>query len=240
MKKIVALNLKMSLDNEEARNYVEMITDKISDKHEIVIFPSVIHLELFKHSGYKLGAQNVHYMDKGAYTGEISPLQLKTLGIAYALVGHSERRTYFMEDDNFINNKIKGCLRNNLKMVLCVGESLEERRLNKTAMILKKQVLNDLKGIDKDDLSDIVIAYEPVWAIGTGIIPRLEDIDDAIKYVKKIVQEKYNVIPKVLYGGSVNKDNIKNIMGIASVDGILVGSASFDPSNALDMINLID
>jgi triosephosphate isomerase len=240
VKKIVALNLKMNLNYDEALEYVETIKNNISDAHEIIFFPGYLYLEMFKKSGYKIGAQNVHYLDKGAFTGEISPLQLKSLGIPYVLVGHSERRIYFKEDDNLINNKIKGCLRNNLRVILCVGETDEERRLKKTAFILEKQIKNALKDIDRSEIEDIIIAYEPVWAIGSGKVPRVEDIDDALKYIKRTTLRDYDVEPKALYGGSVNKDNIKPIINIKNLDGVLVGTSSFDPKYLVSMLDLID
>jgi triosephosphate isomerase len=240
MKKSIVLNLKMNLDYEGAQSYINIIKDRISDGNEIVFLPSLIYLEMFKKSGYKLGAQNVHYADKGAFTGETSPLQLKTMGIHYALVGHSERRIYFKEDDHLINEKVKGSLKNDLKVILCIGETEEERRLRKTALIIEKQIINDLKGVDQDSLGDIIIAYEPVWAIGSGKTPRVEDIEDAIKYTKKITEREYNIIPKVLYGGSVNKENIKAIMNISNLDGILVGTSSFDPNYLVSMLDIID
>jgi triosephosphate isomerase len=240
VKKIVALNLKMNLSYDEALEYVETIKNNISDVHEIIFFPGYLYLEMFKKSGYKIGAQNVHYLDKGAFTGEISPLQLKSLGIPYALVGHSERRIYFKEDDTLFNNKIKGCLRNNLRVILCVGETDEERRLKKTAFILEKQIENALKDIDRSEIEDIIIAYEPVWAIGSGKTPEIEDIEDATAYIKKIILRDYGVESKVLYGGSVNKDNIKHILNIKNLDGVLVGSASNDPKNLISMLDLID
>ena len=240
MKKIIALNLKMNHDYEEMEQYVKTITNKISDNNDIIIFPSSLYLNLFKECGYKLGAQNVYSLDKGAFTGEISPLQLKTLGISYALVGHSERRIHFKEDDKLINSKVEGCLRNNLKVILCIGETDEERRLKKTALILKRQIVSDFKGVEHEWLQDITIAYEPVWAIGSGKVPKNEEVEDAIKYIKKIINEAYGVDLKVLYGGSVNKDNIKSLLSIKNLDGVLVGTASIDPKYLVSMLDLVD
>lgn len=230
----------MNLTYEDAHEYVSSVTNKISEKNEIIIIPSSIYLDMFKKTGYKLGAQNVHSLDKGAYTGETSPLQLKTMGITYALVGHSERRIHFKEDDTFINEKVKGCLRNNIKVILCIGETEEERRLHKTALVLQRQITQGLKDIDSEDLVDVIIAYEPVWAIGTGKTAKAQDIEDSIKYITKIVNKEFDVNPKVLYGGSVNKENIKEIFGIKNVDGVLIGSSSIDPKYMLSMIDLVD
>ena len=240
MKKIVALNLKMNLGYEEALEYVNTIKDKISDTYEVIFFPSAIFLHLFKKSGYQIGSQNVHYENKGAFTGEISPYQLKTSGIDYTIVGHSERRLYFKEDDKLINKKVIGALKNNLKVILCVGETDEERRLKKTALVISNQIERALKNIDSFDLRDVIIAYEPVWAIGSGKTSSKEEIADAIKFIKKIIFQRYDINIRVLYGGSVNKDNIKTIMNIENVDGILVGSSSFNPNYLISMIDIID
>lgn len=230
----------MNLTYDEAEQYVSSIKNKISDKNDIIVMPSFIYLNMFLKSGYKIGAQNVYYEDNGAFTGEISPLQLKTLGVSHVIIGHSERRIHFNEDDRLINKKTKGALKNNLNVILCIGETDEERRLRKTALILKKQIINALNDIDSDDLKDVTIAYEPVWAIGSGRTPKLEEIEDAIKYIKKIVLKECNVDLKVLYGGSVNSNNIEAIMKIDNVDGVLVGSASVDPNYLISMLDLVD
>ena len=240
MKKIVALNLKMNLDYEESLNYVKTINNKISDSHEVILFPSTIYLDLFKSTNYLLGIQNVYNINKGSYTGEISPLQAKTFGIKYALIGHSERRIHFKEDDILINQKVIASLSNNLKVILCIGETKEERTLKKTAVVLKKQLLANLKDIDQDLLKDVIIAYEPVWSIGTGKTLNQDDINDAIKYIKKVINEKFAYNPIVLYGGSVNKDNIKDIINMQEVNGVLVGSASLDPNYMLSMLDIIE
>jgi triosephosphate isomerase len=240
MKKVIALNLKMNLGYEEVEDYINAIINKISDKNDVIFFPSSLYLELFKKSGYQIGAQNVYYLDKGAFTGEISPLQLKTLGVSYVLIGHSERRLHFGEDDKLINSKIKGCLKNNLKVILCIGETIEEKQLRKTALVLEKQIINGLKGIDKEDLTDVIIAYEPVWAIGSGKTPRDEEIEDAINFITKIINREFDIEPIVLYGGSINKDNIQKIMHIKNVDGTLIGSSSLDSKYLLSMLDLVD
>jgi triosephosphate isomerase len=240
VKKIIALNLKMNLDYDTVSPYIHTVKDRISDSNEVIFFPSFLYLEAFKKSGYKIGAQNVHYLDNGAFTGEVSPLQLKSMGIGYVLIGHSERRIHFGEDNTLINHKIVGCLKNNLNIILCIGETDEERRLLKTALILERQIKNAFKNIDIEDLSDITIAYEPVWAIGTGKVPKVDDIEDAIKYIKKLVLNEYGLNIKVLYGGSVNKDNIKGIINIKILDGVLIGSSSIDPKYLVNMLDLIN
>lgn len=240
MKKLMVMNLKMNLDYSEAETYVINIKNKISDIHDVIFCPSSPYLSLFQSSGYKIGVQNVFSLNKGAYTGEVSPLQLKSMGINYSIVGHSERRTHFHEHDKLISEKIDGCLANGIIPILCIGESLEEKQLKRTSVVLNSQLSNDLKNVDSDAIVDVVIAYEPVWAIGSGKTPTLSEIEDVISYIKKNIKAKYNTNIKVLYGGSVNKDNIKAIINISNIDGVLVGSASIDSDYLIKMLDLID
>ena len=240
MKKIIVLNLKMNLNYDDASTYVDTIKNKISDNNDIIFVPSSIYLDMFLKSGYKIGAQNVHYLDQGAFTGEISPLQLKSLGIDYALVGHSERRIHFREDDELINNKVKGAIKNNLKVILCIGETDEERSMNNTASVIERQIKTAFDGVKNEDLNDIIIAYEPVWAIGSGKTPSPEDIEEAIKYIKGIIKKEFNTSLSVLYGGSVNKENIEAITNANDLDGVLIGSSSIDPKYLIAMLDIID
>jgi triosephosphate isomerase len=238
MKKLIVANLKMNLTLEEANDYLDIIKKNIIDQLEIIICPSFPFLPLFKNKDYKLGAQNCYYLDKGSYTGEVSPLQLKTIGVSYIIVGHSERRIYFKENNELINDKLKAILKHNIKPILCIGETMEERLLHKTFIVLKKQLNEALKDIESDMLTDIVIAYEPVWAIGSGKTPTSQEIAEVINYIKDLIKKEYkidNII--VLYGGSVNLKNIKAITNIA--DGVLIGSASIDADNFINMINKI-
>lgn len=237
MKKIIALNLKMNLGYKEILDYIKTIQNKVTDNYEVIFFPTSIYLDLFKKSGYLVGAQNVHFENKGAYTGEISPYQLKSLGVNYTLVGHSERRLHFKENDILINEKVKGALKNQLKVILCVGETDEERLSNKTYSVIENQLKNNLQNID---LEDVTIAYEPVWAIGSGKTPTNEEINEVVSFIKKKVKQENAIDIRVLYGGSVNKENIKDIMSIESVDGVLVGSSSIDPNYLISMIDIID
>ncbi len=237
MKKIIALNLKMNLGYKEILDYIKTIQNKVTDNYEVIFFPTSIYLDLFKKSGYLVGAQNVHFENKGAYTGEISPYQLKSLGVDYTLVGHSERRLHFKENDILINEKVKGALKNQLKVILCVGETDEERLSNKTYSVIENQLKNNLQNID---LEDVTIAYEPVWAIGSGKTPTKDEIDEVVSFIKKKVKQENAIDIRVLYGGSVNKENIKDIMSIKSVDGVLVGSSSIDPNYLISMIDIID
>lgn len=188
----------------------------IKTKNIVILCPPFTYLQ--KGNNYVLGAQNCFYKNEGAYTGEISPKMLKDLGCKYVIIGHSERREIFKEDNECINLKIKICLENKLKPILCIGEKLREDR----EQVLRAQ----LKGIND---KNIIIAYEPVWAIGTGKACELEDILSSYNLIKKIAKEN-----KVLYGGSVNSINAKDIINIT--DGVLVGGASINKKEFLKII----
>jgi triosephosphate isomerase (TIM) len=240
MKKMIVANLKMNFTRDEMLDYINNIKCKISDNLDVIICPSFLYLHMFEKQDYKLGAQNMFYLDSGPYTGEISPLQLKSLGVSYVILGHSERRINFFEDDITINKKIKSALKHNLKPILCIGETIEEKQLRKTSQVIKQQLLYCLKDITKEEISDIVIAYEPVWAIGSGMTPTIGEIEDAIMYIKNIIKNRYDVDIIVLYGGSVSKDNIKAIVSARNVAGALIGTSSVDVKYFADMLDIID
>lgn len=241
MKKIVVANLKMNLIKEEYEEYIQTIKGKITDELEVVICPSFPFISMFQSKEFKLGAQDTFYIDKGSYTGEVSPTELKSLQVKYIIVGHSERRKYFNETNDLINKKVTAVLEHNMKSILCIGETDEEKLMHKTAIVLKKQLEEALKNIDSEALNDIVIAYEPVWAIGTGKTPTKEEINDSALFIKNMILQKYNFKNiKVLYGGSVNLDNIKSIMNLSNIDGVLIGGASTNPSTFLSMLDIIE
>ena len=220
--KLVVANFKMSMDTSDVNNYLKDITTL--DNKNVVICPTSIYLPYFLKKKFEVGLQNVYKEDLGAYTGEISPKQAYSIGVRYVILGHSERRQYFKETNEFVNEKIKACLKNNLKVILCIGETKEERDLLKTKRILKKQIVSCLK--DLKSIQNVVIAYEPIWSIGTNITPTNAEIEDAITFIKDVVWELFEAKIKVLYGGSVNENNIKSLNSINNVDGFLVGGAS--------------
>lgn len=232
-KKIIAANFKMNLTSEEIDNYINNFE---IDKKNVIIFPSSIYIDRFKDKNISLGVQNISQYDDGAYTGEISANQVKDL-VDYALIGHSERRTIFNESDITINEKIKSAQRYNLKVMLCIGESIETRKANKTMDFLSNQLELDLKDVD---ISNIVIAYEPIWAIGTGIIPTVKEIESTIKFIKEKVKNLTGHDIMVLYGGSVNLKNIEELEKISNVDGYLIGGASLDSNNFKKIIEVVD
>jgi triosephosphate isomerase (TIM) len=241
MNKMVVANFKMNLSLEDVELYVQQLKGNISDKVNVVICPSFPFLFMFKSDEYKVGAQNSFYLNEGSFTGEVSTTQLKSLGVSYIIVGHSERRLYSKEDNDLINNKIKNILSNNLKPILCIGETKEERALHKTSIVIKKQIEQCLKDMDKDMLSDLTIAYEPIWAIGSGLTPKIVEIEETVNYIKTICLSKYKADNiKVLYGGSVNRNNIREINNIGGLDGVLVGSASWSARGLIEIVNNIE
>ena len=206
---------------------------------EAVICPPFTDLyaaaDKLKGTAVKLGAQNMHWEEKGAFTGEISPLMLKEIPCDYVIIGHSERRQYFAETDETVNKKIKSALQHGLLPIVCVGESLAQREEGTTMTWILSQVEKALIDITSEETEKIVFAYEPIWAIGTGKTASAADAQEVIGVIRKKIAEMYNqnVAEKVriLYGGSVKPDNIKELMGEADIDGALVGGASLKPNS---------
>ncbi len=238
MKKILALNLKMNFDYSEAKNYISALKDQINSS-DVVLFPPTIFLPYFISKDYAFGAQNVSEFDNGAHTGETSCSQLKSLGGSYALIGHSERRLGQKEDDETINLKIKKALEKKLKVILCVGETKEEHDMLKTSKVLKTEVINALKGIDQKSLENVIIAYEPIWSIGTGKIPTIKDIEDTAAFITDIASLRYNFKPRILYGGSVDEKNIAKLNEIECLSGFLIGSSSLDVNKILKIKEVV-
>lgn len=241
--KFFMANWKMHKTVQEALEFLKDFIPSvqgISDR-EIGIAPAFVCIDsmskALRDTDIKVGAQNVFYENKGAYTGEVSPVMLKDLNIDYVIIGHSERRKYFHETDEIINLKIKATMSENLNVIFCIGETLEERESEKTFDVLKKQIEKGLKNIEK--YNSLVLAYEPVWAIGTGKVASELQIEEAHAFIrnrlKDIYSDKADRI-RILYGGSVSPENIHSIMNIANVDGVLVGGASLDPEKFLKII----
>ncbi len=228
MKKIFA-NMKMNLTLDEIKNY---INDTSSFKKDFVVIPTSIYIPYFIDNNYIVGIQDISKFDNGAYTSNVSAKQVKSMGIDYTLIGHSERRNVFNETLEDVNLKVKKGLENNLKIVLCIGEKLEQKDNYKE--ILEEQILTVFEGVDKID--DIIIAYEPVWSIGTGLTPTNEEIETITDYIKSVVNKKYNKDIDVLYGGSVNEKNIESLNTINNVSGFLVGGASLNKDKIYKII----
>ncbi len=237
-KPIIAGNWKMyknigdaiELANGLKREFFKIERDDI----DIVLCPVYTCLsevaEVIANSNIALGAQNVYWQDEGAFTGEISPVMLKDAGCAYVIIGHSERRQFFGETNETVNKKVKAALKHGLLPIVCVGESLAQREANQTFQVLADHVQNGLAGLTEEDMSKIVIAYEPVWAIGTGKTATSAQAQEAHKYIRDLLVKLYNQEIagniRIQYGGSVKPENIEEIMGQPDVDGALVGGAS--------------
>jgi triosephosphate isomerase len=210
-----------------------------SNKFKLIYCPPYTLLNLFskklKKTKIDIGAQNCHEDNNfGAFTGAINSQMLKSVGANYIILGHSENRSSG-ENDILINRKIKSSLNNNLKIIFCIGETLLQKKNKLTHKILKKQIINGLKGIKK--FSNVILAYEPVWSIGSGLIPDTSDLELNISYIKKIVKKNFKVKKlKVLYGGSVNPKNVSELNKIDIIDGFLVGSASQDSKKFIDIV----
>lgn len=201
---------------------------------EVVICPPFVCLpavaEAIKGTNMKLGAQNMHWEESGAYTGEVSPVMLKALGVEYVIIGHSERRQYFAETDETVNKKVIAAFKHGLKPIVCVGESLEQREKGITFNLVKTQTFKAFENIRPTDMEEAVIAYEPIWAIGTGRNATADDANEVIVAIRNTIKEMFGseVASKVRiqYGGSVKPDNIRDFMEMDDIDGALVGGAS--------------
>ena len=228
----------------EAVDFVRQVEGKVnSDVEALVCVPFTALYEVKKAiegTGLKLGAQNMHWKDSGAFTGEVSPLMLKEIGVDYVVIGHSERREYFAETDETVNKKVKKALSVGIRPIMCVGETLEEREAGKAEIKIGDQILEGLKGIEPAAISEVVVAYEPIWAIGTGKTATSDQANDMIAFIRKTVRDLFGDAAEELriqYGGSVKKDNVSELMGKSDLDGALVGGASLEPADFECLIN---
>ncbi len=235
--KIVVANHKMNMLAEEINEYLKIINKNIITK-QVVICPTSIYVPYFLRKGYDVGLQNVFLRSEGAYTGEISPKQAISMGVKYTIVGHSERRTYFKETDDMIGKKILEAIKYNMQVIFCIGETLEERNMLKTDRVLKRQLTNALRLLDKEMLNNVIIAYEPIWSIGSNKVPTNQEIGKTVDYIKTMVfqYKGYDNI-RVIYGGSVKSNNIKELNQIENISGFLVGGASTEVNEFLKIIN---
>ena len=244
-KPIIAGNWKMHKTIAEALEFVNDVKDRVNnDKVEAVICAPFTLLKDLKQAtkgtNIKIGAQNMHFEEKGAFTGEISPLMLKELDMDYVVIGHSERRQYFNETDETVNKKVLKALEVGIDPILCVGETLEEREAGNTKDVCKVQVEKALENVSKEDLAKVVIAYEPVWAIGTGKTATSEDANDVIAYIREVVANLYGELAnevRIQYGGSVKPSNVAEIMNQSDIDGALVGGASLEANDYVELVN---
>ena len=235
-KMVIAGNWKMHNDLNETVNLISGIKNLLEEselKCDVIIAPPFTSLEtastLVKDSPIKLSAQNMHFEDKGAFTGEISNSMLKSVGCEYVILGHSEKRSIFGESNEIINKKIVKALSVGLKPIFCVGETLEERENNVTEKVIEEQIRKGLENVSETDLSNVIVAYEPVWAIGTGKVASPEQAQDVHKFIRDLISKMYNSnIAENLtiqYGGSVKPDNAAGLLSKPDIDGALVGGA---------------
>lgn len=228
----------------QAVELVEELKSTNSDDVDVVVCPPFTALkdvgQALTGSNIRLGAQNVHWEEAGAFTGEVSPLMLKDLGVEYVIVGHSERRKIFGETDTVVNKKVLKVLEKDMIPILCVGETLEEREAGKTEEIIRRQINEDLKGLKEDEINRIVIAYEPIWAIGTGKSATAEEANRVIGCIRDFIEGLSNTKVareiRILYGGSVKPVNATELLSKHHIDGALVGGASLKADQFSDII----
>lgn len=233
---VMAGNWKMNTTPDEGVKLAGELKERLSgiEDVEVIIAPPFTHLcqvgEAIKGSNVALASQNVYSKDSGAYTGEVSPVMLKELGCEYAIVGHSERRQYFGETDDAVNEKINALICHHITPILCVGETLEERESDRTLDVVLRQMEEGLKGLDSNAWEDVIIAYEPVWAIGTGKTATKEQAQEVHAFIRTALSKLFGIkvsnSTRILYGGSVKPENVDGLMAQPDIDGALVGGAS--------------
>lgn len=265
--KYVIGNLKMNLNSlQERERYLNLLKKELTGlkltNMELILLPPYVHLEVFAKefkknyptkslriqgsilSRLKIGAQNFFFESKGPFTGEISPLMLSHLGCEYALVGHSERRRYFLEKNEEISLKIIAAIKNGIVPILCVGETKVEKENQETQKIISTQIRECLQGVSRTRLGKVIIAYEPVWAIGADINPSAHDIMEARVLIRKVLVEifgkRYAELVKIIYGGNVNSENLKNTCLEPGMDGVLVGRDSLLPHELVKIAKIIN
>ncbi len=231
----LAGNWKMNKTPSEAAAFASELREALGDvKHKLLVSPSFIAIpavaKALEGSNVLVGAQNMSDSESGAHTGEVSPDMLLDAGVRVVILGHSERRALYGETDEFINRKVRLAIKKGLEVILCVGETLEEREAGKLETVVKTQTIEGLKDVSESDLAKVTIAYEPVWAIGTGKTATPQDADDVHAFIRRVLEEAYsqNAADSMLiqYGGSVKPGNVVDLMGMANIDGALVGGAS--------------
>lgn len=237
--KYLICNLKENKKLEEIKEYEIEISKLPKSKTKLIICPSYLYLTLFNHDNYELGSQDISMFNGGSYTGEISGEQLKSVNTKYVLIGHSERKRYFNEDEKTITKKINNCFKNNLIPIYLVGETKEEKERGKTLIVLEKQIARIFNNYKIDDLSKIMLVYEPVWAIDNEKELNYTIIKEAIVFIKNIIKSYYNLEIPILYGGSINSNNISILLNIKEIDGFLIGKSSLDISKISDIYQTI-
>ncbi|CDB32377.1 triosephosphate isomerase [Clostridium sp. CAG:575] len=245
-RKVIAGNWKMNMLPNEAMQFIDTLVPLVKNTENEVIL-CVPYTDLFyslltaQGTNIKIGAQNMHFEESGAYTGEVSGKMLKSIGVEYVIIGHSERRQYFNETDETVNKKIKAAFANGLKPIVCVGETLEQREAGQTVEIITSQIEKALDGLTEEQVENIIIAYEPIWAIGTGKTATAEQANETIKSIRDKICQMYGQMVSngviIQYGGSVKSTNAKEIFEMSDIDGGLVGGASLKPEEFSKIVN---
>ena len=244
-KKLIAGNWKMHKTIGEAVAFVRTVKDQVASyEAEAVICAPALFLDRLvqeaEGTALKIGAQTMHFEDSGAFTGEISPVALADLGVQYVIIGHSERRSMFAETDETVNKKMHAAFKHRLTPIMCCGETLQEREAKKTKDVVQRQVETGLSGLSEEEVKQTVIAYEPIWAIGTGKSATAEDANEVCAYICAVVEETFSKDAaesvRIQYGGSVKPDNIGAFLAQPHIDGALVGGASLDPTSFLSLL----
>lgn len=239
-RKYICGNWKMNKTSSEARDFAEKINEFDFKNVDVLLAPSFVSLESFRKNLNKkieVSAQNLSQFDDGAYTGEVSTSMLKDIGVENVIIGHSERREKFFESNEIVNAKVKKALADGFHVILCLGEALEVKVENKEVDFVKDELLKSLEGIE--NIENITIAYEPIWAIGTGKTCSAEDAEKMCREIRQIINKNYGEISekiRILYGGSVKPSNAKEILSEDNIDGVLVGGASLDPEGFIEII----
>lgn len=243
---IVAGNWKMNCNLDESQHLLNALKQKDFSKAdvEVVVAPPYTNLyaahQSLKDSSIKISSQNINENEKGAFTGEVSPDMLKSVGVEYVIIGHSERRAIYAESDELLAKKVTAALKHDLKIMFCIGEVLEQRKADKHFEVVKEQLEKGLFHIGASDMKNVVIAYEPVWAIGTGETASPEQAQEIHEHIRKVLADKYNADvaeqTSILYGGSVKPNNAKEIFAKKDVDGGLIGGASMDADSFAEIV----
>lgn len=245
-KKVIAGNWKMNMLPNEAINFIEELAPLVKNTENEVVL-CVPYTDLFyalltaQNTNIKIGAQNMHFEENGAYTGEVSGKMLKAINVEYVIIGHSERRQYFNETDETVNKKVKAAFQYGLKPIVCVGETLEQREGGETEKIITKQTELALEGLSSEQVENTIIAYEPIWAIGTGKTATKEDANNSIQAIRNKIAQIYGQIVAdrviIQYGGSVKSTNAKELFEMSDIDGGLVGGASLKADEFSKIVN---
>ena len=233
---LVVLNHKMNFRKEQARQYAEQLNQIAHPNLEVVVCPSLPYLSYFEGTNYRLGSQNVSSYLMGSHTGEVSAEQLKSMNVSYCLIGHSERRRDQKETEEELREKIRQTLAEQMIPILCIGETDQEKASHQTEVVLQRQLEETLSGLSAEEVEKIIIAYEPIWAIGTGTTPSVLEIRQAIKIIQDHILKNSAKKPRILYGGSIDQTNFKRFFEIPDLDGILIGGYSLNLKSLKELL----